>query len=211
MKTNFKFALAVFATLFASTVQADIIGWQYFASGNSTFGVTTDAASGMFAGVLDNQASGSAALIKQANVGVGIVTPGQQITIRFDAKGDGVNGGVHFAEFFSEIDGGGVSSSVILGGGPLFPPPTSGGYQSYSFMTTTGAIVSGGVTLQLVATTGANIGSTSRLQIDNVSILAGGVELAINGGFETIPEPTSAALLALGGVGLLLRRRRKMA
>ncbi|MCA9310870.1 MAG: hypothetical protein KDA21_06670, partial [Phycisphaerales bacterium] len=97
----------------------DTSGWQYFPTTTSTFNVTNDANSGSFAAELFNNAPASAAVIKQANVGMGSINPGDMITISFAAKGSGAAGGVSFAEFFTEIDGGGVSSSEILGGAPL--------------------------------------------------------------------------------------------
>ena len=60
-----------------------------------------------------------------------------------------------------------MSSAQILGGAPLFAGED---WTPYSFTVTAGSDVSAGVTLQFTATTGANIGSTSQLFIDNVSI-----------------------------------------
>lgn len=169
----------------------DTSGWQYFPTGVSSFGVTTDAFAGGFAGELVNTASGSAAVIKQANLGAGFVTPGSPVNISFWAKGSGEVGGVQFAEFFTELAGGGVSSSQILGGQPLF---VTSEYQFYSFDVVVGPDASGGITLQLTATTGANIGSTSTLIVDNVVINA-------------VPAPAGAA--ALGLAGLVATRRRR--
>lgn len=166
----------------------DTSGWQYFPTGNSTFTVTGDAASGAFAGELVNLASGSAAVIKQANLGIGSVNPGDPITISFDAKGTFANGGVSFAEFFTELDGGGTSSSQILTGAPL---ALTEQYQNFTFNVFAGPITSGGITLQLTATTGANIGSTAQLFIDNVTVT---------------PEPATAAMLGLGCLAMLRRR-----
>ena len=172
-------------------------GWTSFPSGNSTFAAInsplSDVFAGAFSGKLENLATGSAAVIKQANLGVGVVLPFQQITISFWAKGSGAAGGVQFAEFFSEISGGGTSSSAILGGGPLALTDT---YTLYQFTTTTGSNVTGGVTLQFNAATGANVGSRSTIFVDNVSVSA------------AIPEPSST-LLILGGLGMVASRRRR--
>jgi len=200
-------AAAAIATALSSTASAqielttngdfetgDTTGWTDFTAAPASFIASPDASSGSFGGLLNNPTPGSGAVIKQANIGVGIVNPGDVITIQFDAKGDAGVGGVHFAEFFSELSGGGTSSAEILGSAPLFPPPLSSAFQTYTFTATAGADVSGGVTLQFNAATGAIDGSFSTLAIDNVSV-------------SVIPEPTSAALIGLSGLGLLARRR----
>lgn len=205
LKTMLATGLCVSALTMSATAQlelttnggfeaGDISDWVEFPTGGSSFfNVTGDSSSGAFAGNVFNDVDGSAYIVKQANLGIGQVSPGDTVTISFDAKGSGEAGGVHFAEFFSEIDGGGTSSSAILGGAPLFP--LSDAYTTYNFTTTAGADVSAGVTLQFVAATGANIGSTSTLFIDNVSV-------------SIVPEPTTAALAGLGGLAMLGRRRR---
>ncbi|WP_419580755.1 hypothetical protein [Stieleria magnilauensis] len=173
----------------------DTSGWTSFASPAQTFAVTSDSKTGGFAGELFNDVSGSALVVKQANLGVGLVTAGETILISFDAKGAGTSGGVAFAEFFSEIAGGGTSANPILGSGPL---ALTNDYQRFSFSPVTGSDVSGGITLQFNAATGANLGSTSRLFIDNVSVAR----------ISAVPEPASAALAGLISCGMLLRRRR---
>tara|TARA_R110000782_G_scaffold102483_10_gene189599 strand:- start:10869 stop:11480 length:612 start_codon:yes stop_codon:yes gene_type:complete len=171
----------------------DTTGWSYFATPASSFGVdSTSPFAGNFNGNLVNNTDGSAAVIKQANMGIGQVNAGDEITISFWAKNINGVGGVNFAEFFSEIDGGGTSSAQILGGAPLFASPTD--WTFYQFTTFAGPDVSGGVTLQFTATTGAIIGSTSQLLIDNVSV-------------TVIPAPGAMALLGLGGLVAIRRRR----
>ena len=76
-------------------------------------------------------------------------------------------GGVVFAEFFSELSGGGTSKAEIFTGGPLTPDPD---WTSYSFNTTLGPDVSGGVTLQLKASCGPVPGCGVDVFFDNVSI-----------------------------------------
>lgn len=166
-------------------------GWTSFPTPNSTFAATGDAFSGSFAGELYNPDEAAGAVIKQANMGVGTVTAGQEVTISFWAKGAAGVGGVSFAEFFSEIDGGGVSSSVLLGGSPLF---VGADWSFYSFTTNAGPDVSGGVTLQFAAITGAVTGSTMQLFVDDVSV-------------SVVPAPGSVALLGLGGLVATRRRR----
>ena len=170
----------------------DTTGWTYFPTASSSFDViSSDFDSAPFSAILLNSTFASAAVIKQANVGVGTVNPGDQIEICFAAKGFFGNGGVAFAELFSEISGGGVSQSEILGGGPL---AITSNWQNYTFATTAGPDVSGGITLQFAAVTGAVPGSVSVLLLDSVRI-------------KVVPEPSSLALLSLCGLGLVRRRR----
>jgi hypothetical protein len=150
----------------------DTSSWVDFPTPNSTFEVTTDANSGSFAGRVFNDDQAAAAVIKQANLGEGTVATGDVITVTFSAKGSGAIGGITFAEFFSEIAGGGVSSSEILGGGPLNLTNT---YQTFSFTAIAGADVSGGVTLQFAVVTGANMGSISELIVDDVVVSIPGI------------------------------------
>lgn len=169
----------------------DVSGWEYFPSGDSTFAVTSDANSGAFAGEINVSTPVSNGVIKQANLGIGQVEAFQEVSISFWAKGGGAAGGVQFAEFFSEIDGGGVSSATLLGGAPLF---AGADWSFYSFDVMTGADVSGGVTLQFVAVTGGDPNGFSQLLIDDVSM-------------TIVPAPSSVALLGLGGLVATRRRR----
>lgn len=171
----------------------DTSGWTYFPSASSTFGViSSDFDTAPFSSILVNSAFASAAVIKQANLGVGLVNPGDTVEISFAAKGFSGPGGVAFAELFSEISGGGVSQSQILGGGPL---PLTSDWVQFNFTTTLGPDVSGGVTLQFAAVTGAVPGSVSVLLLDSVR-------------FSVVPEPSSLAFLGLAATGLVARRRR---
>ena len=177
----------------------DFTGWTQFESapGNQTISADNPS-SGSFSGNINNGVDFSNSLMKQANVGIGIVTPGQSVDISFDARGSyAVPGGVAFAEFFSEVDGGGTSSALILGSGPLSLDPDPNVWKTFNFTTITGPDVSGGVTLQLGATNGP--GNPTNMFYDNVSITVESTG---------IPEPGSAALLCLGAVGVVLRRRR---
>jgi len=166
-------------------------GWASFPTATSTFNITGDAASGLFAAEVFNNSPASAAVVKQANMGVGIVNPGDMVMISFAAKGSFANGGVAFAEFFSEIDGGGVSNSILLGGAPLALTDT---YKTFQFMVAAGANVTGGITLQFAAVTGADTGSVAVLFIDDVSVTA-------------VPTPAASALLGLAGLVAVRRRR----
>ncbi|TWU29824.1 PEP-CTERM sorting domain-containing protein [Bythopirellula polymerisocia] len=133
-------------------------------------------------------------LIKNANLGIGIVTPGQDITIKWDMRGSLTGaGGVVFVELFSELDGGGVSKQEIYTNAPIFP---TADWQSFIWNTTLGPDVAGGVTLQLKASCGPVEGCGVDAYFDNVSI-------------SVIPEPASVALLGLAGLALVGSRRRR--
>lgn len=172
----------------------DFTGWTEFLSPDASI-VSADPFEGQFNAKIDNQNdAGVAALLKGANFGAGVAQPNTPVEVRFWARGSAGPGGVHFAELFSELDGGGVSKTEILGGGPLFPASDTE-WQEYVFNTTLGPDVSGGVTLQFNAATGAVAGSFSTLEIDGVSV-------------DVVPEPASMALMGLGGLAMLARRRR---
>lgn len=170
-------------------------GWTSFVNPPSTFTTTADASDGLFGGFINNVTPGSGQVIKQANIGIGVVNPGDVLNVSFDAKGEFGVGGVAFAEFFSELSGGGTSKAEILSGGPL---PLSDTFQTFMYTVTAGPDVSGGVTLQFNAATGAVAGSFAQLTIDNVSV-------------SPVPEPASLALLGLGGLCLATRRGRRTA
>jgi hypothetical protein len=199
------FAFALLATL-SSTANAveltsnggfetgTFAGWTQFPSGPNQFITNVNPASGVFASEINNTILASNSLIKQANLGIGIVTPGQLITISFSARGSFADGGVAFAEFFSEKSGGGTSKSEILGGGPLTLHPTN--WTNFNFTTTAGTDVSGGVTLQLGAATGAASTSMSHVFYDNASV-------------TVVPEPATYAVLGIGALALIRRRKNR--
>jgi hypothetical protein len=147
-------------------------GWTQFceSNGGTCAATTAQANGGSYSGNVNAPGDGANPLIKQANVGIGTVTPNSEVTISFDLFGSTGPGGVVFAEFFSEIDPAGVSKSEILSGGPLFPSAT---WTTYSFTVTTGPDVSNGVTLQLAAICGAVVDCTVDAYFDNVSIVFG--------------------------------------
>ena len=99
----------------------DTTGWVEFPTANSTFNVSSDANTGSWAAEVFNNDLAAAAVVKQANIGIGTVSPGDPIAISFAAKGDFVVGGVAVAEFFSEVDGGGTLFERDPGWRPILP------------------------------------------------------------------------------------------
>ena len=162
----------------------DTSSWLEFPTGGSSFlAIDTpaeDVFAGSFSAMIENTAEASNAFVRQSNIGIGIVQPSTEVTISFWAMGSGEAGGVQFAEFFSEAEEG-VSSSEILGGAPLFLTDT---YQFFEFTVTTGSDVTNGVTLQMGATTGANIGSEATFFFDDVSVTTLGDGNGVQGDFD---------------------------
>ena len=175
-------------------------GWTQFPNGGVNTVSSVNPASGTFSGRLNVTALATGDVIKQANIGIGTVTASQSVHIEFDARGTTANGGVAFAEFFSELSGGGTSSSVILSGGPLSLNADPNVWTRFIFNAPTGPDVSGGVTLQLKAATGGAAGSVADIFYDNASVSV-----------AAVPIPATAWLLGTGCLGLLGRRRRKKA
>lgn len=178
-------------------------GWVGFSNGGTIEPTTTLPLSPPFSASLSASSPGANPVLKNANIGIGVVLPNSAVEISFWASGFAENGGVAFAEFFSELDGGGTSSSEILGGGPLAinNVPGANVWQQYFFSTVTGSDVSGGVTLQFVAVAGAVPSSSSLLRVDNISVrVAEPVD---------VPVPATLALLLPGLAGLFVARRRQ--
>ncbi len=169
----------------------DTSGWESFPTANSTFNVTGDANSGNFAAEVFNNDAASGAVVKQANLGAGQINIGDTVTVSFALKGEGAAGGVAFAEFFTELDGGGASTNQFLGDAPF---SLTSDWTTYSYDIVVGGDASGGVTLQFAAVTGGAPGSTIVLFIDDVSI-------------TIVPAPAGAALLGMGGLVAMRRRR----
>lgn len=169
----------------------DTSGWESFPTANSTFAATSDANSGNFGGAVVNTDPAAGAVVKQANLGVGQINIGDTVTVSFALKGEGTAGGVAFAEFFTELDGGGTSTNQFLGDAPF---SLTSDWTTYSYDIVVGGDASGGVTLQFAAVTGGATGSSISLFIDDVSI-------------TIVPAPAGAALLGMGGLVAVRRRR----
>ena len=147
----------------------DTTGYTIFDGQGGVFTVTNEEAqAGTYSGKLV-AGEGKEIVIKQANLNTSPpIGTGVSVTISFDLKGSITgDGGVVFAEFFSEKSPEGVSKAEILGLNPLVPTNT---WTNYTFTTTTGDDVSGGVTLQLKAACGAVAGCGVIAYFDNVSI-----------------------------------------
>ncbi|NNL57137.1 MAG: hypothetical protein HKO71_05260, partial [Pseudomonadales bacterium] len=143
-----------------------------------------------------------AANVLKQNLGAGLLTAGQSVTVSFDYRGSALAGGVLFAELHS-IDGtGGVSLSETLnGGGPLFPDADPDVWSTYSVTTTIGPDVDGGIDILLNAACGADAGCVSDYYLDNISVTA---DVAV------IPVPAAAWLFGsslLGLVGIAKRKK----
>jgi len=177
----------------------DFTGWvQESPQGNDIKTVSNvNPASGIFSANLNCSAGAPCdSLLKSANKGVGVVTAGQSITVSFDYRGVQADGGVIFAELFSEIDGGGVSKTELITGGPLFGAGDV--WNNFTTTTTLGPDVSGGVTLLLKSGCGGAPSCVSDAYFDNVSM-------------TVVPVPAAVWLFGSGLLGLVGVARRKRA
>lgn len=140
---------------------------QQFANGGTQSIVTTNPAAGTYAARLEVTATNADTVIKFANLAPGTFTVGQTIYVAFDYRGAVTPGGVGFAEFFSEIMGGGTSAAEILPGGTLTPNADPATWTNFRATALTGPDTSGGITLQLKAASGAG---TADFYFDNVCV-----------------------------------------
>ncbi|MBU2677860.1 MAG: VPLPA-CTERM sorting domain-containing protein [Gammaproteobacteria bacterium] len=201
-------ALAVAMTMSAGAAQAvvtelavnggfetgDFSGWDLFpqsgtnviAAGNAS---TFSGNSTLPGGPADN-------LIKQSNLAVGLIMPGDDITVTFDARGSLGISAVSQAILFSEFSGGGATPAFFDFG--LNADPNT--WTSYTWNTTAGGDVSGGVSLALKIGCGAVADCFADVFFDNVSITAD---------IAPIPVPAAVWLFGSGLVGLVGVARRK--
>lgn len=149
----------------------DTSGWEEInvVAGNSITMVTPDngpGAPGSFSVRMDNQVDGLALLLKQSSL-AGTAGPGD-VDYSFDIKLIDENaGGVLFIEIFAEQANGGV-----IGGTGVLGPFFNTDWQTVSgtFVAPTGTDF---LTFQFAAITGANIGSSITVQVDNASLSQG--------------------------------------
>lgn len=157
---------------------------EFTLSSDGTFSPTMNVAStGAWSGNLVVPVAGTSRLIKQANIGEGIVEPNDEVTVAFAVRGTltGQTGAI-YAELLSEVGDGGVSKAELLGDGPIVP---TGEWVTYSYTVTAGDDVSAGLTFQLRAECDAVERCGVDVYFDDVTVTTGGAELAINGGFES--------------------------
>jgi hypothetical protein len=207
-----KLVAAMGFTLFAGAAQAafqdiavngdfetgDFTGWATFPGSLGAAGQTIVAGNPGSAANL-NEPNPAANIIKQANLLAGTWLGGETVDIQFDLKGSAGIGGVFFVEFFNELDGGGVGpGSGIL---DVISNPTAN-WTTYNYTTFADASATGGITLQLNSTCGADAGCFADFSIDNVSISAD---------VSAVPVPAAVWLFGSGLVGLIGIARRKKA
>ena len=147
----------------------DFTGWEQFPNGGTISIVSPGAGGAGSAGSADASGMAIGVTLKQANLGAGTLTPGQQVTVNFDWRGtDGV-GGVVDVRLLSEVSGGGVSQEDIILGGAAFPADWT---SITPAVINIGPDVSGGISLQFTAICGGDPSCVSTISIDNVSIVA---------------------------------------
>jgi hypothetical protein len=207
-----KLAVAMALSLSAATAQAvqvelavnggfetgDFTGWTEFPSAFGPASVqSTTVSSGSFAAYLPCSVDAACdQVIKNANIGIGVVNPFDTVTVSFDLNNTAAAGGVAFVELFSELGGGGTSKSEIL----LANGTGTNGWESFSYTAELGNDVSGGISLQLKAACGPVPGCTSEAYFDNVSVTV-----------EAVPVPAAVWLFGSGLIGLIGIARRKKA
>lgn len=176
----------------------DFTGWTQFPS-TGTQTIFSPGSTGDFAANL-SVGAGTDNVLKNANKGAGLLTPGASITVTWDMRGVATApGAVVFVELFSELSGGGTSKAEIYTGGPLFPnDPVN--WTSYSWTTTLGPDVSGGATLQLKVGCGAVDGCSASADFDNITMTTE---------VSAIPVPAAVWLFGSGLLGLVGVARKK--
>ena len=179
--------------------------WQQFPNGGIQTITSVNPSSGTYAANLNvptrSQVDPPAdPLIKNANLAAGLLTPGADVTVTWDMRGslEGA-GGVVFVELFSELSGGGTSKAEIYTNAPIFPVDA---WTPYSWTTTLGPDVSGGVTLQLKTSCGPVEGCGVDAYFDNVTITTD---------VSAVPVPAAVWLFGSGLLGLIGVARRKHA
>lgn len=160
-------ALAVNLLVNPDFETGDLTGWQVFGASPSSnvtvqSGDNGPSAPGTHNAFMDNQAEALGLVLKQSTV-PGTAMPGD-VNYSYDLKLDQADlGGVFFVEIFAEQSGVGIVGGTGLIG-PLWP---WGAWQTFggSFVAPAGTDF---LTIQFAATTGATVGSTCLMHVDNV-------------------------------------------
>jgi hypothetical protein len=160
-------ALAVNLLINPDFETGDLTGWQVFgASPSSSVTIQSPDNGPTFPGehnaFMDNQAQALGLVLKQST-DPGTATDGN-VDYSFDLKLDQADvGGVFFVEIFAEQSGVGIVGGTGLMG-PFWP---WGAWQTFtgSFVAPAGTDF---LTIQFAATTGATVGSTCLMHVDNV-------------------------------------------
>jgi hypothetical protein len=175
----------------------DFTDWTQFPGGGTQSITTVNPASGIYAGNMYLEGGPSNNVLKQANLAAGLLAPGQTVSVSFDVRGTLADGGVLFAENFSELSGGGVSNN------DLKVISVSSEWTHVSYDTVLGPDVSGGFTLQFAAVCGAATSCLADVFLDNISITAD---------VSAVPIPAAVWLFGSGLIGLVgVARSRKAA
>lgn len=192
--SSFVLLLAVSLSHHASAIElianggfetGDFSSWESLPSGaDQQSVVTANPSSGTFAAEIFNNAETTNSFIRQANLGAGILTPGESVTITFDARGRYGIGGVAFAELFTLDAGNGVTKSEILGGAPLAINEDPEVWTPFSFTTTVGPDAMGGLSFMLGATNGAVSMETTTMWYDNVSVATESGAVEVDGDYN---------------------------
>jgi hypothetical protein len=141
---------------------------------------------------LDNTLEGYNLALSQTTPNGSVVGSGITIDYSFDLLGGSqAAGGVDFIHIFDENSSGGVISQGPGLLGPYFPSASSWTTYTGSFTTVAG---SDHLYIEFDATTGANVGSTDQVGIDNVEL-------------TVAPEPATLSLAAMGLFGIFAFRR----
>jgi hypothetical protein len=141
---------------------------------------------------MDNTLEGYNLALSQTTPNGSVVGAGITVDYSFDLLGGSqAAGGVDFIHIFDENSSGGVISQGPGLLGPYFPSASSWTTYTGSFTTVAG---SDHLYIEFDATTGANVGSTDQVGIDNVMLTAA-------------PEPTTLSLAAMGMFGVFAFRR----
>ncbi|MGH8024389.1 MAG: PEP-CTERM sorting domain-containing protein [Limisphaerales bacterium] len=173
----------------------DLTDWtQINAAAGATISVVPTGGNPTDYAWLDNTLEGYNLALSQTTANGSFAGAGITVDYSFDLLGGNqAAGGVDFIHIFDENSSGGVVSQGPGLLGPYFPTTSSWTAFSGSFTTVAG---SDHLYIEFDATTGANVGSTDQMGIDNVTL-------------TQVPEPTTLALTMMGMIGVWAIGRRR--